>query len=66
MKEKLTQSYGTEHFGETLTKVRENEGFTRYRMAAELGVSMPCIKNWEENRHLPTVRMLAKIINFLG
>lgn len=52
--------------GDHIRRRRHDLRLTR-KMAAEiLGSSVDVIKNWESNETMPTVRLMPKVIEFLG
>jgi transcriptional regulator with XRE-family HTH domain len=52
--------------GDHIKKKRLDLGWTKKRMAAELGVDETTVYNWEIDRTVPVVRVVPGIIQFLG
>ncbi|MCL5104880.1 MAG: transcriptional regulator [Armatimonadetes bacterium] len=52
--------------GDHIKKARLERRLPRAGAAKVLGVSMDSIKNWEANITLPSVKLMPKVIEFLG
>ena len=52
--------------GDYLRKKRLDLGLFRSDVAKQLGRSIDCIRNWENNWRSPTVRCLPSIVHFIG
>lgn len=52
--------------GNRITKLREGQGLTRYRLAIKSGVSFSYVAALEENKHSPSLEVLEKIASGLG
>jgi transcriptional regulator with XRE-family HTH domain len=52
--------------GDHLRKKRLDSGLHQRQVARQIGVCEATIYNWENNRVLPTSRLLAQIVQFLG
>lgn len=53
------------HIGTRITKLREQKGITRYRLAVSSGVSFSYIAALEENKHSPSLEVLEKVASGL-
>lgn len=54
------------NFGDSLKKIRTNQGLSQEQLAEKIGVSRQAITKWETNRGLPDVEnmiILANIFN---
>lgn len=56
----------TRDIGKNITKLREERGWSRYRLAVNSGVSFSYINALEENEHSPSIEVLDKIAFGLG
>lgn len=50
--------------GKELKKARKNMGLTQKSLAAELGVSLPTVVNWELGKSVPRGKNLQKLEKF--
>jgi transcriptional regulator with XRE-family HTH domain len=52
--------------GDLLRKRRLDLGLLQQEMAQRLGVGEESVYNWETNRYQPSLRVIPKIVQFLG
>ena len=53
------------NFSETLQKMMQTKGVTRYRLAKDLGISQSTVTNWLEGR-TPHPFMMDKVYAYFG
>jgi transcriptional regulator with XRE-family HTH domain len=56
----------SEVLGQHLQRLRRAAGFTQERLAAQTGVAVSNIRNWEQGHRTPNVFALFKIAQALG
>lgn len=54
------------NIGRNITKLREEKGWSRYRLAVNSGVSCSYLNALEEDVHSPSIEVLDKIAIGLG
>ncbi len=50
--------------GERLSEIRKDHGDTQASLAARLGVSLPTVRAWEQEKSSPSHEMLVSICKF--
>lgn len=53
-------------FGETLKKLRKNNGFTQKELGSYLGLSKAVISKYENGMGYPTLDVLVRIADYFG
>ncbi len=53
-------------FGEKLKEIRRRDGITQNQAAAQLGVSLGAVGNWESDKRTPDAEMLVHIADTFG
>ncbi len=52
--------------GERLAEVRKDHGHTQSALAARLGVSLPTVRAWEQEKSSPSHEMLVAVCRLYG
>ncbi|MGG4035871.1 helix-turn-helix transcriptional regulator [Paenibacillus cisolokensis] len=52
--------------GSRITKLREEKGLTRYRLAIKSGISFSYMSAIEEGKHSPSLDVVEKVASGLG
>lgn len=52
--------------GDHIRRIRLDRGLWQRQVAAEIGVDVTTLHNWETQRNTPSLRFMPRIIGFLG
>jgi transcriptional regulator with XRE-family HTH domain len=52
--------------GDHVRKTRLDRGLLQKQVAAQIGVDLATVRNWERGTSVPTLRVLPRVIDFLG